>query len=443
MAEPKDDMPFNIGGSREEFERRMTDSGIFIAGDDVLFDGEAAQHGYAPLTNIPWFDPDADEEDEGEQQDEGGTPQDIIDALGFDPLALADAAPDPRYRMVDGKWTFAPDPDADDLPPPHTSSVRVDAATWGADPDAPELGPVMRAAGIIFLSRSAEGDRVLFVKHAERGTWELPGGGIEEGETAEQAAIREVGEEIGQTPHGQISLVLRQTIGGVDYSTFIAHVSELFEPVLADGELTDWQWCAPSAPPDPLHPGVRLVLGRLSMNELDLARAIASGEYASPQQYENLWLFAMRITGTGSSYRDELNEFVWRDPAIYLNSDFLARCVGLPVIYEHPATSELTQAEWEKRVVGSIMLAFIEEDEVWGIGRIYDQDIAQLMRDKQMSTSPAVIFRNPAVNQTRRLASGRTLLIEGEPSLLDHLAICELGVWDKGGDPTGVDRGVE
>ena len=34
--------------------------------------------------------------------------------------------------------------------------------------------------------------------------------------------------------------------------------------------------------------------------------------------------------------------------------------------------------------------------------------------------------------------SGKPLLIEGEPVLLDHIAIVPNGVWDKGGDPTGV-----
>jgi hypothetical protein len=36
------------------------------------------------------------------------------------------------------------------------------------------------------------------------------------------------------------------------------------------------------------------------------------------------------------------------------------------------------------------------------------------------------------------LEGGATLLIEGKPSLLDHIAICEAGVWDKGGPPSGV-----
>ena len=89
------------------------------------------------------------------------------------------------------------------------------------------------------------------------------------------------------------------------------------------------------------------------MNELDIARAIAEGRLSGPQEYENMWLFPLRITGTGASYRPELNEHVWRDPAIYLNGEFLNRCNGLPVVWEHPPGDQLDQAEWEKRVLGA------------------------------------------------------------------------------------------
>jgi hypothetical protein len=55
-----------------------------------------------------------------------------------------------------------------------------------------------------------------------------------------------------------------------------------------------------------------------------------------------------------------------------------------------------------------------------------------------MSTSPAVVFRDMAVNQNMTLENGQTLLVEGEPPLFDHLAICEEGVWDRGKVPTDV-----
>ena len=63
------------------------------------------------------------------------------------------------------------------------------------------------------------------------------------------------------------------------------------------------------------------------------------------------------------------------------------------------------------------------------------------MRKKQLSTSPSVVFGNSNDNTTKLLDDGSRLLVEGEAVLLDHLAICDQGVWDKGGDPAGVDNG--
>ena len=58
------------------------------------------------------------------------------------------------------------------------------------------------------------------------------------------------------------------------------------------------------------HPGVLLAVRRLHMNELDAARAVRDGELPSPHRFENMALFAMRITGTGAAYRRGDNNFV-------------------------------------------------------------------------------------------------------------------------------------
>jgi len=41
------------------------------------------------------------------------------------------------------------------------------------------------------------GDQWIYAKHKDRETWEIPGGHIEKGETADQAAARELEEETG------------------------------------------------------------------------------------------------------------------------------------------------------------------------------------------------------------------------------------------------------
>ena len=187
------------------------------------------------------------------------------------------------------------------------------------------------------------------------------------------------------------------------------------------------------------HPGAMLAVRRLSMTELDAARAVMSGELSSPHLFDNLALFALRITGTGAAYRIGLDEYVWREPAVYLNDEFLARCNGLPVVIYHPEEKDrLDTEEFRDRVVGAIMLPYVKGDEVWGIARINDMDAAKIMAANQLSTSPGVVFKASEVSNRLTMPNGSELLIEGTPSLLDHLAICERGVWDKGGEPAGV-----
>lgn len=326
---------------------------------------------------------------------------------------------------------------------------------------------MIKAAGILIVA----GETVLFVRrgngsdHANE--WCIPGGKLEDGETAEAGAVRETFEETGleikemelrpwtrtlapaETPLEQATVAepanpeeAPAPSSDVDFTTFMVKVNQQVTPKLALDEHDGFAWAPITAPPQPLHPGVQVALERFQMDELGVARAIAEGRLTSPQRYENVWLFAIRITGTGVSYRHARKEFVWRDPSIYLNDDFLARCNGLAVIWEHPEKSLLTDKEFKDRAIGSIMLPYISsknQDEVWGIAKVYDAEAALDMRDNQMSTSPAVNFADPTENDRVTLEDGKVMLIEGKPSLLDHIAICMNGVWDKGGDPTGVE----
>ena len=186
-----------------------------------------------------------------------------------------------------------------------------------------------------------------------------------------------------------------------------------------------------------LHPGVIALFKRLSADELGVAQLIASGDLQSPQKYHNVWLYNIRITGTGVSYRPTLNEYVYRKEENYLTPEFLARCNGLPVIMNHPKGSLLNGDEFLERIVGTVMLPYIRGNEVWAVAKIYDEEALELLNSEQMSTSPAVLLDS---SKKMKMEDGTNLLIEGPAKLLDHIALCPRGVWDKGGEPTGVEQ---
>jgi hypothetical protein len=173
--------------------------------------------------------------------------------------------------------------------------------------------------------------------------------------------------------------------------------------------------------------------------ELDIARSIRDGVLPSPQKIGTMWLWDTRITGTGAAYRAGLKEFVWRDPSLFLTDEFVARCNGLPLIWNHPEkTSKLNSEEFGNRVIGTVMLPYIKGDEVRGVCRVYDDQAIDAMNRDQLSTSPGVVFSPTDGNQTFELPEGHTFLIEGIPSLLDHSAVCDAGVWDKAAKPSGI-----
>lgn len=174
------------------------------------------------------------------------------------------------------------------------------------------------------------------------------------------------------------------------------------------------------------------------LDELGVAKAIRDGELTSPQRYQNILLVALRITGTGAAYRQGADEFVWRAPSLYLNDEFLERCQGLPVILEHPQKNILNSQEFTDRIIGTVMLPYVKGDEIWAVSKIYDMPAARMLETEKLSTSPAVVLGG-ADDSTFKLSDGKTLLIEGKPVLLDHLAVTALGTWDRGGPPAGVE----
>jgi 8-oxo-dGTP diphosphatase len=104
------------------------------------------------------------------------------------------------------------DPGLGTDPRTETTSAAAVRQVHFHDPDAPVASLV---APSVFVAARDERDRLLLVRRRDTGTWELPGGRVDVGESAVDAAVRETTEESG---------VRVQIVGLVGLFTDPAHV---------------------------------------------------------------------------------------------------------------------------------------------------------------------------------------------------------------------------
>ncbi|EPT4023372.1 NUDIX domain-containing protein [Enterobacter roggenkampii] len=283
-------------------------------------------------------------------------------------------------------------------------------------------------SGIMFR----QGKFVFLIQRSDDGTWCPPGGTVESGELAIDAARREVLEEVGYQYDGPLT---PHSVYG-DYLTFRAEVPERFEAKLNDESLAAG-WFHIDDLPKPLHQPFAEMLAQQALNETEVAALIADGTLSSPQFFINMWMFAIRVTGTGVTWRSADQQMAFRNPDDYLTPEFLQRVAGVPLIWLHPEKNKLDSDEFAKRVIGTLTNSWVADNgEVWAIARVYDAEAAEIMATRQLSTSPTVTFSE--MQDSIIKIDGQPLLVEGSPVLLDHVAICEQGVWDKLLAPTGV-----
>ena len=283
-------------------------------------------------------------------------------------------------------------------------------------------------SGIMFR----QGKFVFLIQRSDDGTWCQPGGTVEPGELPIDAARREVLEEVGYQYDGPLT---PHSVYG-DYLTFRAEVPERFEAKLNDESLAAG-WFHIDDLPKPLHQPFAEMLAQQALNETEVAALIADGTLSSPQFFINMWMFAIRVTGTGVTWRSADQQMAFRNPDDYLTPEFLQRVAGVPLIWLHPEKNKLDSDEFAKRVIGTLTNSWVADNgEVWAIARVYDAEAAEIMATRQLSTSPTVTY-SEAQDSIIKI-DGQPLLVEGSPVLLDHVAICEQGVWDKLLAPTGV-----
>jgi 8-oxo-dGTP pyrophosphatase MutT (NUDIX family)/GNAT superfamily N-acetyltransferase len=141
-----------------------------------------------------------------------------------------------------------------------TGRERV-ASDWNRD-DEPVTFWGKEGAGLLLTT----GEKVLLLKRSSQvdqpGTWGIPGGAMDDGESPMQAAKRETVEETGRVPSLRVVGKTVFSKGGFKYTTFICRVSKEYTPSL-DWENSDWAWVSREELRSyRLHFGVRYTLGK-------------------------------------------------------------------------------------------------------------------------------------------------------------------------------------
>ena len=175
------------------------------------------------------------------------------------------------------------------------------------------------------------------------------------------------------------------------------------------------------------------------VDELQVARLVAAGKIKSPATFRGSLFISLRVSGVGIAFRAKTGEWVLRPRDVWLTPHMVARCAGVPLIWEHPPAQLVDGEELRRRIIGTLLMGFIKGDELWAISRIVDRGAAELLRTVELDTSPSVAF-TPNSKLKFLQVGARRLLIEDSPSLLDHLCVTQRGVWTRDAANPGIER---
>ena len=156
-------------------------------------------------------------------------------------------------------------------------------------------------------------------------------------------------------------------------------------------------------------------------------------------ELDDCFYMPVRITGTGLNLRknDDGETIVAdRQKAGFYSPAFLEHAKTLPILCEHPKEGMLSSENLKSSpIIGNCIDAWIQQDEVWGLARIYDKTLLEKLGKEINSTSPAVW-----IGYEKSCEDG---IMKETPLSINHLAFVKRGHWDIDGSVGYDDREKE
>lgn len=171
--------------------------------------------------------------------------------------------------------------------------------------------------------------------------------------------------------------------------------------------------------------------------ETDILNKYKSGELEGIYATELCFYMPIRITGTGLTIRknDEGKFYICdRTKELFLSDEIVKACSNIPIIIKHPKSSDDSEMSSnllsnvtikDNPIIGQTIYAYIVDEEIWAIGRIYDFELLDRLNEDIHSTSPAV-FSGEIQKENGVCAE--------IPFIINHIAFVEKGHWDQKSD---------
>lgn len=251
----------------------------------------------------------------------------------------------------------------------------------------------IKAAGIMYVA----GDSVLLLKRNRSGdkaaTWAFPGGKIEDGETSEQAAIRESKEEISYSPGATLSQLDHSKNDDVEFTTFLSR-GDVFHPTL-NAEHTGYVWAPLDALPTPLHPGVQMTLDKyktvgsaMDSDRIDSQRTTDINDFVEIKNNPLSKVGIFNYTGASIGAPDKGKMYKVYRPAVELSDPETINSFKLiPWTDNHPSSllgpSEKGYTAPEEKGIEGVVGedVYFDNDTLYGNIKIFSDRLKRLIED--------------------------------------------------------------